>query len=882
MAYVALLSGADTPPPDDELDPTDGSEAAALRDSLIDLGSLKVDAEAFLAATLLAAAQPMLVVDAAGLIRFANRAAVAALGYDGAHELVGRDGHETIHYMRPDGSPGWSSPECPMLRAQTTGEPVTSDLDWFVRRDGSMFAVSYVSVPFDIPDGRGAVVAFTDIEARPRAEQVLREHEAALAEEQASLRRVAVLAAGGASSAEVFSAVAAEVAVVLHLPLIAMYRYDPAGTATVVGSSGDHPFQPGTTWPLDGPTLASVVRRTGRPARIEDYADVPGTVGEAANRAGFTAGVGAPIVVDSDLWGVVCAFTDRPQPLPSDAESRLGQFTALVATAVSNSQAREDLRWLADEQAALRRVATLVAEGATPAEVFAAVAREVGLVLRLPLAGMFRYEADGTATAIGAMGDHPFQPGTTWSLDGPSMTAVVRRTGRTTRVEDYGQIPGTIGEASRVAGFQTGVAAPVVVDGGVWGVVCAGAADPHVPVPPNAERRLSQFTALVATAISNTQAREDLRRLVIEQAALRRLATLVAQGAEPRVVFDAVCEETGRVFGATSINLAHFTSDGFNLTMAGWSVRDVHVPAGTRLRLDCDNVSTLVRDTAAPARVESYEGAAGELAELIRELGIRSEVGAPVVVEGRVWGALIAASHGPNALPGGTERRLASFADLIATAVSNAAARSELLDSRVRIVEAADEQRRRVVRDLHDGAQSRLIHTVIALERARARDDVPPTVRPLVEEGLTHAHAAISELRDLAHGIHPVILTNNGLAAAVEVLADRTPLRVELEIPDERYPTPVESAAYFVAAEALTNVAKYAHASWARITVTRTPPGVRLVVEDDGVGGAQRAAGGGLAGLGDRLAALDGDLAVDSPPGGGTRIRAEIPLRASA
>jgi signal transduction histidine kinase len=151
-------------------------------------------------------------------------------------------------------------------------------------------------------------------------------------------------------------------------------------------------------------------------------------------------------------------------------------------------------------------------------------------------------------------------------------------------------------------------------------------------------------------------------------------------------------------------------------------------------------------------------------------------------------------------------------------------------------------------------------------------------VRSLVEEGVTHVRSAIRELRELAHGIHPEILTQHGLAAAVQPLADRAPLPVDIEMPEERYPAPVESAAYFVAAEALTNVAKYARASTARIAGTRTPAGLSLVVEDDGVGGAKRMPGRGLAGLGDRLAALDGALAVDSPPGGGTRIRAEIPL----
>jgi signal transduction histidine kinase len=421
---------------------------------------------------------------------------------------------------------------------------------------------------------------------------------------------------------------------------------------------------------------------------------------------------------------------------------------------------------------------------------------------------------------------------------------------------------------------------PIVVDGRVWGVIAAGATDRQA-LPPDIDARLTQFTELVATAISNTQAREDLRRLADEQAALRRIATLVAQGTEARAVFDAVCEETGRLLAATTVNLAHFTPEGLNRTMAGWSVRGVHVPTGTLLPLDGETINAVVQRTAAPGRFDSYEGAPGELAAHLRRLGIRSEVGAPVVIEGRVWGALIAGTDEPQPLPPGSELRLASFAELIATAVSNATARADLIASRARIVQAADEQRRRVVRDLHDGAQQRLLHAVMTLQLAHGRDDAPPELTELVGQALEHARAAIEELRELAHGIHPAILTHRGLAAAVEGLADRAPLPVHVEIPEHRYPAIVESAAYFIAAEALTNVAKYAQASTARITATRSTDRLVVAVEDDGAGGANPYPGSGLSGLRDRVAALDGTLTVDSPPGAGTRIRAEIPLRHS-
>jgi PAS domain S-box-containing protein len=853
-----------------------------LPDSVTELGGLRVGAEDFLAAVLQAAAQPIWVVDPDGLIRFANPAAIEALGYDTPDELFGRDSHETIHYKRSDGSP-YPAAECPMLRPRTTGETVASELDWFLRRDGSMFPVAYVSVPLDMPDGRGAVVAFTDIEVRLRAEQLLREHEAALAEEQESLRRVAALVAGGAPSNEVFATVAKEVAQVLGVPLVEVSRFDADGAMTVIGawSEHPHPFQAGTRWPLDGPAISAQIARTGQPARIDDFGDIGGTIAAAVRETGIRSGAGAPIIVDGEIWGVMATASAGAERLPDGIEDRLADFTALVATAISNTQAREDLHRLADQQAALRRVATLVAHGATPAEVFAAVAREVARVLNLPLVEMCRYEPDGTATVVGATGEHPFRTGTNWTLDGRSLTATVRATGRPARLGSYAEVSGAIGEAARRGGVHAGVGAPIVVDGKLWGVVSAGA-DHSEPVPADAERRLNEFTGLVATAISNTQARDDLRRLADQEAALRRLATLVAEGAESPLIFDAVCEETGRLLGAASVNLVHFTPDGFNLTMSGWSLRDVHVPTGTRLRLHGETINTLVRDTAAPGRFDSYEGARGDLAEVLRRLGIRSEVGAPVMVEGRVWGALIAGTDEEEPLPAGAEHRLAGFAELVATAISNATARADLVASRARIVAATDEQRRRVVRDLHDGAQQRLVGAVMTLQRAQGGDGVPADVRALIGDALTFARSAIEELRELAQGIHPAILTHHGLAAAVEGLADRAPLPVDVDIPDDRYPAAVESAAYFVVAEALTNIAKYAQAATARVTATRVADDLVLGVEDDGIGGATPAPASGLAGLVDRVTALDGTLTIDSPPGGGTRIRATIPLPVSA
>jgi signal transduction histidine kinase len=704
------------------------------------------------------------------------------------------------------------------------------------------------------------------------------ERDAVLAEEQAALRRVAAVVAGGAASADVFAAVTEEVGKALGLPYVDMLRYEPDGTATVIGAWGEreHPFEVGTRWALDGPTITARVRETGAPARVDDYTQVLGRFADTVRAAGIRAAAGAPIIVDAALWGVMVTAADRG-PLPDRIEQRLAAFTDLVATALSQTQAREQLRHLADEQSALRHVATLVARGALPADVFAAVAAEVAQLLDLPLVEMSRYEKDGTATVIGAVGEHAFATGTNWSLDGPSLAAQVKRSGLPARVDDYADVPGRIGEAARATGVHAGVGAPIVVGGKVWGVVSAGG-DARVPLAPGAEGRLSQFTELVATAISNTQAREDLQRLADEQAALRRLATLVAQDAEPRAIFDAVAEETGRLLGATTVNLAHFTPDGVNVTMSGWSLRGVHVPTGTRIPIDGGSINAIVRRTALPARCDTYKGVEGDLAAHLRRLGIRSEVGAPVVVEGHVWGALIAGTDEPEPLAPGTEHRLAEFAELIATAVANATARSELVASRARIVEAAYEQRRRIVRDLHDGAQQRFVQTIMTLQLARRRSD--GDVAGLIDEGLESARAGLDELRELARGIHPAILTNHGLAAAVESLADRAPVPVEVDVPETRYAPAVESAAYFVVAEALTNVAKYARASAVRVTAAEVYGRLRVEVRDNGIGGARSAEGSGLAGLQDRVAALDGALTVTSPLDGGTLVRAEIPAAA--
>ena len=856
-----------------------------MSESLIDLAGLRVGAERFLAAVLDTAAQPIYVVDADGAVRFANPAALATLGYEHLHELSGRDSHATIHYRHKDGRP-FPAAECPLLRPLATGERVANELDWFIRRDGSMVPVSYVSVPFELEDGRGVVVAFNDIEDRLHAERVLREHGAVPAAQQASLRRVALLVAGGAESAEVFEAIAREVGHVIGLPLVAVWRFEPDGTATVIGAWGDrpHPFAVDSRWPLDGPTICAKVRETGRPARIDDFADVAGTIAEAARTTGISSCAGAPIVVDGEVWGAMSTDAIGGEPLPADIEDRLVEFTQLVAATFSTTARQAELGRLADEQAALRRVATLVARGVPAGELFGAVTEEVGRLLQADAAATIRYEPGDLVTAVGnwsAEGvDADTEVGRQWPLAGESLAPRILRTGRSARIDDWKDVPGPIADYARTRlGLSSSVGSPILVEGRVWGNLAVHST--RGPLPRDTEVRITRFTELVATAILNAQARADVQRLADEQAALRRVATLVARERPPAEVFAAVAEEVGRLLPVENTAMLRYEEDGSATFVASWGALGDVLVAGTQMPVEGENVTVLVRRTERPARIDDYATASGSLGDHMRKLGVTAAVGCPIIVDGGLWGTMVAAQRRPEPLPADTELRVSKFTELIATAISNVEARSDLAASRARIAAAADEERRRVVRDLHDGAQQRMIHTVVTMKLAReALENDPEAAPPLLDEALDHGEQAVAELRELAHGILPAVLTRGGLRPGVEALASRVPLPVSLDVPLERLPPAVEATAYFVFAEALTNVAKHARATHVSVTARVARDVLDVSVRDDGVGGA-RLLGTGLLGLRDRLAAHDGRLRVESPVEGGTLVTASIPLDAA-
>jgi signal transduction histidine kinase len=375
----------------------------------------------------------------------------------------------------------------------------------------------------------------------------------------------------------------------------------------------------------------------------------------------------------------------------------------------------------------------------------------------------------------------------------------------------------------------------------------------------------------------------QLEALLAEQAALRRVATLVAADPDPARLFQAVCEEAGRVLGVESTNIARFEDDGTQTAVGAWAAAGAPgFPPGTKAALDGETVTGKLHRTGRPQRVDDYSDVRGELVKKLREVGIQSAVGAPVKVAGRIWGGIVASRGRPHAFPEGAEIRLANFAELVTAALANVDAREQLAASRARIVEAGDEERRRLGRDLHDGAQQELVGAVMSLKLAQRRwAQAPDEARELVEEALEHMELGIRDLRELAAGIHPSVLTDRGLGAALQGLATRSPVPVQiLQVPPGRLPDPVETSAYFVVAEALTNAAKHARCSNVQVGVHVENGSATVEVHDDGVGGANPWSGSGLRGLADRVSALGGRLEIESPAGDGTTVRAQIALDA--
>ena len=379
----------------------------------------------------------------------------------------------------------------------------------------------------------------------------------------------------------------------------------------------------------------------------------------------------------------------------------------------------------------------------------------------------------------------------------------------------------------------------------------------------------------LAVSLDNAQLYAEVRRIADEQASLRRVATLVARGVRPDAVFAAVAGEVGALLGADTAAIARFEPDAEVTVMGRYGV--AHSRPGWRGRLDPGLALAAVQATGRAARRDAYDPPAGP--SVTTPEGVRGAVASPIVVEGQVWGAIAAGSRG-EPLPPDTEQRLANFTELVATAIANTESRAELTSSRARIVAAADQARRRIERDLHDGAQQRLVSLALKLRMARAA--VPPELGNLgadLDRAVAEAAGALEEVREIGRGIHPAVLAKGGLRAAVGVLARRSPVPVHLDIrADGQLPGEAEVSAYYVVAEALTNAARHARASAISVEAEAAGGVLHVTVSDDGGGGADFTGGTGLAGLKDRVEALGGQILLDSPRGAGTTLRVELPL----
>jgi signal transduction histidine kinase len=529
----------------------------------------------------------------------------------------------------------------------------------------------------------------------------------------------------------------------------------------------------------------------------------------------------------------------------------------------------------AAELNALRRIATLVAKGVQPLSLFALVAEEVARVVEVPTVGIARYESDGTATECASYSpEGPLRPiGKHWSLEGTNVLRLVRESSKPVRMDDYSQLDGTDADSVRRSGIRSSAASPIVVDGSLWGAMIASS---RQSLPEGTEERLANFTELLATAIANTESRQELEQLAEEQSALRRLATLVARGVPPDEIFLAVGDELGRLFETEVAAVGRFDPSGQAVDVVGstgvaeerWELQEWMATA------------QVVRSGhSARAHATSWASARDPAAERLRTLEVVCTVASPIVVEDELWGVMLLGST-KGTLPLDTEERLENFTELVATAIANAESRSELTASRRRIVAASDEARRRIERDLHDGTQQRLISLALALRAAEKRvGDGPDDVHSVLSEVAHGLTDAVKDLQELSRGIHPASLADGGLGPALRELVHRSTIPVELHVAaDPRLPEQVEIAAYFVVSEALANAAKHARASRMRISARVGNDSLLLSIDDDGVGGVDSRRGSGLTGLSDRVEALGGSIRVRSPSGEGTHIAVELPL----
>jgi PAS domain S-box-containing protein len=398
--------------------------------------------------------------------------------------------------------------------------------------------------------------------------------------------------------------------------------------------------------------------------------------------------------------------------------------------------------------------------------------------------------------------------------------------------------------------------------------------------PPNGPG----FIGFVRDITERLRVEEELRAararfelIATEQAALRRVATLVARQTTSDELFAAVAREVAQLLGAQWSNILRYDALG-NVTLVGAYGEGPQLDLGDSWPLQAAVAAKVIWRTREPTSVEVKEFDS-PLATAILSAGLRFATGVPIVVEGQLWGAMTLFDGTRDHAAGDLVSRLGSFTELVATAVANATTRSELVAARRRLIETADAARARVTRDMHDGAQQKFVNSLINLQLAQDKwSSDPPRARELLGIGVQEADAGIALLREVAAGLHPTILSDLGLAAALESLAARASIPVDLDIGEVEVSESLQTSVYFFCSEALTNVVKHSEAAAASVRVGVVDGWLTIEVRDDGVGGAEiQAAGSGLLGLSDRIGALEGSLIVSSPSGGGTTLLARVP-----
>ncbi len=682
-----------------------------------------------------------------------------------------------------------------------------------------------------------------------------------LRDQHAALRRVTRLITQHAELEAVFDAVVSEVARVLDASAW-LLRDEWDGQTSVLASVGDSAFPKGSRWPRAGLSLLG-------------------------------SSLTSPVVVDGVTWGVLCA---RPQASSrADAEKCIDEFAELVSVTVADASARAALRRLTGEQAAMRHVATLVAEGSSPSDLFAAVARAVAEAIDVDAISVERIDADRSTTVIASLDAPMFPIGSRWSLEEPGLHASVIASGRPVRIDDVSGLDGRAGRAIADSAIRSLVAAPIIVDGAVWGLMWVGGKRAE-PLAAAAETRLRDFAELAAVAVANAESRHRLRRLADSEASLRRVATLAAEGATPGDLLTAVADEAARILGGVPVAVVRYErGDSFQVLAAH---NDPVFEVGSSWPVEESSLAAAVREARAPVRFDDVADTRGIVADAVRSAGLVSVIGAPIVVDGDVWGMVrVGLRQRREALPQFTswytsrmlsssvpgeeiESRLASFTQLVGAAISRAEAQAELIASRARIVEAGDEAMRRIERDLHDGTQQRLVALTLRLQRLHAGVPIAErATRQGLEQVERELKSVIEEVQELSRGVHPAQLAVGGLRPSLRALARRSPIPVDVSVDvPERPPGSVETALYYVVSEALANAIKHSRATSVSVTVVADSRSIRATVADDGVGGAETGAGSGLTGLSDRVRALAGRFSLVSPRGGGTTISVDLPV----